>query len=115
MTPDLWTPVRAALANLHPAFLQSLVSSDDELAPCAGTLNYVKLTGLKPDTAYYYIYGDVVSSNYPPSLTCQSSFCDRIKGQIRMIAWLGVQHEVVSILQLACRTHLASWQEKHVM
>lgn len=26
----------------------------------AGTLNYVKLTDLKPDTTYYYVYGDVV-------------------------------------------------------
>ena len=27
----------------------------------AGALNYVKITGLQPDTRYYYTYGDLVS------------------------------------------------------
>lgn len=41
--------------------------SADPPAGTAGTLNYVLLTGLKPDTVYYYVYGDVVSQAKPYS------------------------------------------------
>lgn len=54
------------LKGIHTTVLITLYET---LCACAGTLNYVKLTGLKPDTIYYYVYGDVVSSHCPATWT----------------------------------------------
>lgn len=38
-------------------------------------LNYVKLTGLQPDTVYYYTYGDVVCDSSLPYCAHEAMFC----------------------------------------